>query len=386
MRRRELLTGALGLGIGSMALAGCSTPSAEQPLVGPSGDSSSAEPPSVATESSAPTTSGASTSPSATPSVAKVGRTQQLAGGLTSPWGLRAVDNDTLLVGERDTGKIKVVRSGAVAEFATIAESVPNNEAGLLGFDLSHDHRTMFVYFSTARDNRVAAYDFSPSGLTNGRTILTGLKVAPNHNGGQVRVGPDQKLYVAVGDARNSDAAQSKASLNGKILRLNPDGTIPSDNPFGNAIWSMGHRNIQGLAFDTAGRLWATEFGDKATDEINLIERGHNYGWPVVEGGGSRQGMTEPKATWSPTSKGSPSGLAFVAGSLWAGTLQGQALVQFATQNTSLQPARTHFAKQFGRIRAVEAYRGNVVFTTSNTDGRGEPTSGDDRLMLVELG
>ena len=155
-------------------------------------------------------------------------------------------------------------------------------EGGLLGLAVSPRYaqdRLVYAYFTSASDNRIVR--FRLGGRV--RTVLTGLASAGIHNGGRIAFGPDGKLYAGVGDAGNTASAQDRNSLNGKILRINPDGSVPSG-----AVWSLGHRNVQGLAWDARGRLWASEFGQDTFDEVNLIRRGRNYGWPTVEGIGVR--------------------------------------------------------------------------------------------------
>ncbi|MGA4506275.1 PQQ-dependent sugar dehydrogenase [Propionibacteriaceae bacterium G1746] len=320
----------------------------------------------------------------------KIGSPSALVTGLTTPWGLRALDDDRLLVSERDTGAIKLVQGGRATQVGDVADARPRGEGGLLGIEVSADQKALFVYLTGASDNRVVRYDLAATtgAISNPRVLLDGIPAAGNHNGGQLALGPDGHLYIATGDAADRQRAQDRNSLAGKVLRIAVDGSVPSDNPFGNPVWSLGHRNVQGLTFAPDGRLWSCEFGDKSADEVNLIVRGGNYGWPEVEGNdGQRAPYLAPKTTWEPTASSSPSALAWAHGQLWVGALQGRCVFQVPVQagGESVTAPQAHWADEFGRIRAVIAHREGIVFGTSNTDGRANPRDGDDRLMYVPL-
>jgi len=299
---------------------------------------------------------------------------------------------------------VRVGVGGDVTELITVAEG-GSGEGGLLGATLSPDETTLYLYYSTARDNRVVRHSLSGGAPGPEEVILSGIPVATYHNGGQVRFGPDGFLYVATGDAGDTRSAQDPGSLAGKILRLTPDGEPAPGNPFGTPVWSLGHRNVQGLAWDPDGRLWASEFGQNSWDELNLIEPGNNYGWPLVEGAGDVAGMTPPVLVW-PTSAASPSGLAYWRGSLWMAGLRGERLWQIpvlpaaAGDGGTPTPGATgesddvaplvgepvaHWVGEYGRLRAVATAGddGPLVVGTSNTDGRGTVREGDDRLLRV---
>jgi glucose/arabinose dehydrogenase len=192
-------------------------------------------------------------------------------------------------------------------------------------------------------------------------------------------------LYVTIGDASNAGASQQLGNLNGKILRIELDGSVPDDNPFpGSQVWSYGHRNPQGIAWDSSGQLWAAEFGQNTWDEFNLITAGANYGWPVVEGAAGDPAFANPAYQWS-TDDASPSGLAYVRGTFFMAALAGQrlwAIYPTAGGTTAVE----YYSGQFGRIRDVTAGpNGTLWLLTNNTDGRGNPTDGDDRILQVEL-
>ena len=216
--------------------------------------------------------------------------------------------------------------------------------------------------------------------------MVTGLAASQIHNGGRIAFGPDGKLYATVGDAGETGNAQDRGSQNGKILRMNPDGSVPADNPFkGSRVWSLGHRNPQGIDWDSKGRLWAAEFGQNTFDEVNLIQKGKNYGWPDVEGRGDTQNgkFVNPKVTWS-TSESSPSGLGISKGRLFVAALGGEGLWRSRLSGPNTSKPSKLYPGRYGRIRTVvKAPDGSVWFTTSNRDGRGDPKSGDDRILRI---
>jgi glucose/arabinose dehydrogenase len=310
-----------------------------------------------------------------------------VASGLQVPWGVAFLPDGSALVAERPTGRIvRIPRGGGRATTVMRVRGVAaDGEGGLLGLAVSPRYssdRLVYAYLTTASDNRVVRFRLGGSV----RPILTGLQKASIHDGGRIAFGPDGKLYAGVGDAGNTSNAQNRSSRNGKILRINPDGSVPSDNPFpGSPVWSLGHRNVQGLVWDSRGRLWATEFGQDTWDEINLIRKGRNYGWPTVEGKGGTQGgrFTNPLVTWH-TNEASPSGAAILGGSLYVGALAGQRLWKIPLHGASTGKPRALLKGRFGRLRTVVAAPGGGLWvTTSNRDGRGSPHSGDDKVLLV---
>jgi glucose/arabinose dehydrogenase len=308
--------------------------------------------------------------------------------GLHVPWGIAFLPGGDALIAERTTGKI--VRVDKRGRHKRTAMTVPGvdtgaGEGGLLGLAVSPrftKDALVYAYFTSRSDNRIVR--FKLGGPVH--AILTGIKRHEFHNGGQIAFGPDGKLYAGVGEAGDKPLAQDKRSLNGKILRMNPDGSVPSGNPFkGTRVWSYGHRNVQGLAWDRSRRLWATEFGQDEVDEVNLIRKGRNYGWPVKEGKGSTGGgrFTNPKVTWHPTSVSSPSGAAIIGRTLYVGALQCRCVWRIPLRGTHAgRPRRT--LTGYGRIRTVvKAPDGSLWVSTSNRDGRGSPRSGDDRIIRV---
>ena len=206
------------------------------------------------------------------------------------------------------------------------------------------------------------------------------------HEGGRMVVGPDELLYVSTGKTGNTPGmAQDRDSLGGKILRLTLEGEPAPDNPFGNAVYRSGHRNVEGMAFDDRGRLWASEFGDATWDELNLIEPGSNYGWPEIEGSGGGAEYVDPVAVWA-TANNSPSGMAYWEGWLWMAGLRGEPLWEIPLEGNAAPVSRCRtWRVSYGRLRTVEANANGsgLLLGTSNTDGRGKPKDGDDRMLTV---
>jgi glucose/arabinose dehydrogenase len=303
------------------------------------------------------------------------------------PWGIAFLPGGDALVAERTTGKVlRIGRNGGRPRTVMTVPGVSAvGEGGLLGLALSPQFlrdSLVYAYLTTASDNRIVR--FKLRGKV--RNVVTGLEKAGIHNGGRIAFGPDGKLYAGVGDAGNTGNAQDRGSLNGKILRMNPNGSVPSGNPFGSLVWTWGHRNVQGLAWDRRGRLWASEFGQNARDEVNLIRRGRNYGWPEVEGTGPTGGrFTNPLVTW-PTSEASPSGAAIIGSNLYVAALRGECVWKIPLRGASLGTPKRMLAGRYGRIRTVAAAPdGTLWVATSNRDGRGSPRSGDDRIVAIRV-
>jgi glucose/arabinose dehydrogenase len=307
-----------------------------------------------------------------------------VATGLQVPWGIAFLPGGDALVAERPTGRIYRVGGGRKRLVMTVPGVADLGEGGLLGLAVSPNYRRdrlVYAYMTTRSDNRIVR--FRLGGRV--RAILTGIANAANHNGGRIAFGPDGRLYAGVGDAGDPDRAQRRGSLNGKILRLDPDGSAAAGNPFGTRVWSLGHRNVQGLAWDRAGRLWATEFGQNLLDEVNLIRPGRNYGWPLVEGRGDTQGgrLTNPKLTW-PTDEASPSGAAIRGRFLYVAALRGQALWRVRLDGARVTGRRRLLYRRYGRLRTVVRAPGGALWVaTSNRDGRGSPRGGDDRIVRL---
>jgi glucose/arabinose dehydrogenase len=360
-----------------LAVSGCTGPPAPEPSRTP-------EPAPSETSTATPTPTG---SPNA--GVEPAGDVEVLADGLSIPWSVIPLDGGGALISERDNARIlELTGSGDVREVGPVPGVRPGGEGGLLGIALLGEpgdpDAWLYAHFTSGPDNRVVRMPLTgqPGSLAIGEpeVLLTGLVAAGTHNGGRIKFGPDGMLYVTVGDAQMRDRAQDPEALAGKILRITPEGDVPPDNPFdGSPVWSYGHRNPQGIAWDEAGRLWASEFGQNTWDELNLIEPGQNYGWPVVEGMGGGDDFVDPVFQWS-TDEASPSGLAWGGGTLFLAALRGERVwsVDGADGADGEPDARPWFAGEFGRIRdVVIAPDGSLWFLTNDT--------GDDRLLRVEL-
>jgi glucose/arabinose dehydrogenase len=308
------------------------------------------------------------------------------------PWGLAFLPDGSGIYTERDTfNVIKVSPSGTKTTLGKIPGAAgTNGEGGALGLELSPKFASdglVYIYHTTSSDNRVVVAKLTGNTLGGWKPILTGIKRNKFHNGGRLRFGPDDKLYISTGDAQSGANAQNKSSLNGKVLRINPDGSVPSDNPFGNPVWSFGHRNPQGLAFDSQGRLWEQEFGNSIMDEINLIQKGGNYGWPQCEGtsGSCGGGLIAPKKTWSVASC-SCSGIAIVGNTIFIGAQRGERLYTLEISGSSVGSQKQYFQGQFGRIRTVEpSPDGDIWITTSDGDKDSTPNNSNTKILHVNL-
>lgn len=334
--------------------------------------------------------------PTAPPALASIGGT--VTEDLTSPWGLVSVSGDRHLISERDSGTVWLLEADqSRTSLGVVPEVRAEGEGGLLGLAVPPDSGSssegvLYAYLTTDVDNRVVRLPWSPRGLGDPEVIIDGIPRASIHNGGRVAFGPDGMLYIATGDAGQPELAQDRTSLGGKVLRVTPDGSVPEDNPFpGSPVYTLGHRNVQGLAFadDGSARVWASEFGTSIADELNLLIPGGNYGWPVVEGAADQPPYLDPIAQWSPTSLASPSGIAYVGGespAVYVASLRGQVLWQVPIVGDRAGEPLALDLGSLGRLRTVTTQRdGTLWLMTSNTDGRGEPGPADDVIVEVRL-
>jgi len=336
---------------------------------------------------------------------AEVKDIEVIAEGLAIPWEIAFLPDGDILVTERP-GTLKKIGSDGI--IITIEGVEHIGEGGLLGMALHPDFektRWLFLYFTTKRGdaliNRVERYRFDGNRLFEKTTIIDGIPGAVYHDGGRIAFGPasvpvgtsagrpDYYLYITTGDAGNSNLAQDTRSLAGKILRLRDDGSIPEDNPFGNAVWSYGHRNPQGIVWDDTGRLWATEHGRSGIlsglDELNFIEKGENYGWPTIQGDERREGIRSPVIHSGPDETWAPAGAVYMDGSIFFAGLRGESIYKARiSQDGGVSSVTNHFRGKFGRLRAIQIGRdGFLYITTSNTDGRGEIRPGDDKIIRI---
>jgi len=372
-----------------LVLAACSA----EPEAGSLGAASPAPQPSTLTgEPTSPTTP--SRSADATPAGPVRPRVVgTVARDLVAPWGVAFLPDGTALVSERDTTKVVAIAPGGgrVRTAGRLAQAQPQGEAGLLGLEVSPDFEEdslVFAYLTTASDNRVVKMRYDGRRLGSPQVVLDGIPNGFIHDGGRLEFGPDGYLYVSTGEIGEEQLAQDRDSLGGKILRITAEGEPAPGNPVdGSPVWTMGHRNVQGLAFDDEDRLWASEFGANTWDELNRIERANNYGWPLVEGRGDLEEYRNPFAQWR-TSEASPSGLAFAEGSLWMASLRGERLWRVPVRRDgSIGKPQDFFVGNYGRLRTVVvAPDGDLWVTTSNRDGRGDPAPQDDRILRIALG
>lgn len=402
---RNRAAGALAAAaVAAVVLGGCGGGGGKvSPLVSPPARSGGSSAPAPVPSASGTGSSPATASPGDTPSAASATGTAKVTGtvvtSLASPWGVAPLPDGTLLVGSRDSGTISRVDvdKGTVTPVGTVpgVTHTQGGENGLLGLAISPDFgsdKLVYAYFTTDSDNRIARMIYDPSRprgeqLGAPDTILRGIPSGTIHNGGRIAFGPDGMLYAGTGETGDRPLAQDMSSLGGKILRMTPDGQPPQDNPVpGSWVYSPGHRNVQGLAWDPAGHLWASEFGQDKWDELNYIQPGKNYGWPVVEGIAHNPAYVDPVAQW-PTDQASPSGIAYAGGCVWVAALKGERLWRVPLRGTTAAAAPQAFlAKKYGRLRTVVALDDHTLLvTTSNTDGRGTPHPGDDRILRVEV-
>jgi glucose/arabinose dehydrogenase len=318
-----------------------------------------------------------------------------VARNINVPWGIAFLPRGGMLVTSRDTGKVLLVHGNGSKRVARAVKGVVSTgqqggEGGLLGIALSphfkRDH-WVYVYMSTANDNRIIRMRWSHRHLGAQHLILKGIPTSLHHNGGRIAFGPDGKLYATTGEAEVPSRSQNRHSLGGKILRMTPLGKPAPGNPWRHSVvYSIGHRNVEGLAWDPQGRLWATEFGDQTWDELNLIKPGHNYGWPIVEGRSSDSRFTNPKSVWH-TDQCGPSGIAItrVHGHTVAyiGSVTGQRIWRVQLKGRKVVHRHAWYVGQLGRIRTTYMHGGKLYFTTSNTDGRATPRPNDDKIFWV---
>lgn len=327
--------------------------------------------------------------------LAVLGQPEVLTTGLNAPWGLTFLPDGSALVSERITGEIVRVSAdgGDPQAVGAVPDVSVSSEGGLLGIVVSPDFaddRTVFASVSGADQNRIVALAIAEDygSLSVDRVLLDGIQTADRHHGGRLAIGPDGHLWIGTGDAFEPENAATVDALNGKILRIALDGSIPDDNPADSPIYSSGHRNVQGIAFGPDGTTYATELGHRTWDEINVLRAGADYGWPESEGTGSSG--ESPIAVIHPD-EASPSGVAYAAGSLWIGALGGQRLWQLPVDGSAAttEPIE-HLVGEHGRIRTVEvAPDGALWIMTSNTDratwGGTDPRPGDDRILRIEI-
>ncbi len=316
-----------------------------------------------------------------------------IAEELRIPWELAFLPDGSLLVTERPGRLLKIAADRTVFPIPGVQHI---GEGGLLGLALHPNFvntHWLYLYLTTHTEpglvNRVERYRLNGDRLAERTVIIDQIPGAQIHDGGRLAFGPDGYLYITTGDAGNSDNAQDKSSLAGKILRLKDDGTIPPDNPFSTAVYSLGHRNVQGLAWDEQGRLWATEHGRSGVlsglDEINLIAPGGNYGWPIIQGDEIRAGLTAQVVHSGSDTTWAPAGAASAQNKLYFAGLRGESLYEAVLDGPAVKSVTPHLSSAYGRLRAIAfGPDGWLYITTSNTDGRGQPRPSDDKIIKLD--
>ncbi|MBY6036754.1 PQQ-dependent sugar dehydrogenase [Fictibacillus nanhaiensis] len=308
---------------------------------------------------------------------------------LTIPWQLNRAQND-LWISERTGGIILIgpnhKKTSYTLEFSSVLPD--GGEGGFLGFLLDpkyEQNKKAYAYYTYKEQdkliNRIVVLTFTDGQWKENRILLDGIPGGLTHNGGRMEWGPDQKLYITTGDSGKEELAQDINSLAGKILRINADGTIPEDNPFyPSPVYTYGHRNPQGMTWDEKGEMYAAEHGSSHYDEVNKIKAGKNYGWPEIRGDERKQGMESPwmhsgNDTWA------PSGIQYHDGAIYAALLRGEAVLKI---NTSSKKT-SYVLNNQGRIRDILIVEKGMYILTNNTDGRGQPSNDDDRLLYMPL-
>ena len=344
-------------------------------------------------------------------------RVETVATNLEIVWSIVFAPDNRMFFTERP-GRVRVIENGKLiaAPFFTVPDVELSGESGLMGMVLHPNFaENHFVYLAYAYQNsdknqtvRVARYRATDKTLVEPKTIIEAIPASRYHSGTRLKFGPDGKLYITTGDATKQSRAQQLSSINGKTLRLNDDGTIPNDNPFVNdknarpEIWTYGHRNAQGMDFQPeSGLMFQTEHGPSIIDgvslfkrtggdEVNVVERGKNYGWAKISHNMTRAGMETPIVEYSPAI--APASGMFYRGNLFPelknnflfGALKGEMIVRLVLDGRRIISQDKLFEKTYGRIREIaEAPDGSIYFSTSNRDGRGEPTKEDDRILRI---
>lgn len=327
---------------------------------------------------------------------------QIVASRLEIPWALAFAPDGRLFFTERP-GRVRILQDGAVLPqpAVTLGDVFTTGESGALGLALDPQFSsTRFVYLtytaqgSSGAVGRLVRFREVDNVLAEPAVLLDNVPASSIHNGSRVKFGPDGALYVTFGDAASPSVAQDVSALNGKVLRFTRDGTVPSDNPFGSPVWSIGHRNPQGLDWHPlTGDLLESEHGQTGNDEINVIDRGRNYGWPIIEANQAQAGMETPITFFTPAV--APSGAAFYRGTalpafrndFFVATLRGQALLRVrldANNRRRVQSVERLLENRFGRLRdVVSGPDGHLYVSTSNRDGRGSPDGEDDRIFRI---
>ena len=309
-----------------------------------------------------------------------------VADNLDIPWAMDFLPNNTMIFTQRG-GNVSLLMDNGVENIGNINVTA-NGESGLLGIAVDpqfSQNRYVYLFYTSNNGNRVSRFVLNDQ-LQNETVLIDRIPSGSIHNGGRIKFGPDGKLYITTGDANNRTSAQDLNSLSGKILRINKDGTVPSDNPFNNFVYTYGNRDPQGLAWNPSnGILYESEHGDIQNDEINILISGGNYGWPTYQGNETAQGIQTPLYVYTDMTL-APSGIAFYNNKLYVAGLRGSQLREISLSNngTSITGQNALFT-QLGRIRDAVVHDGYIYICTSNRDGRGIPQIGDDKIIRIKV-
>lgn len=321
--------------------------------------------------------------------------TEIVAEGLKAPWELVVLPDGNFLITERD-GQVLLLEDGQKIEITGVEA---RGEGGLLGLTLSPDFiedDLIYLYYTYVEGgttyNRVSQFVFSGESLEDEKIVVDQIPGSRFHNGGRIKFGPDAKLYITTGDAQEKDLSQDMESLAGKILRINPDGSIPSDNPFPDSlIFALGLRNPQGLAWHPeTGDLFASDHGPRSHDEVNRIEPGGNYGWPEVTCDQEDSEYISPITCYTDFTL-APSGMDFYTSEndeeilLYVAGLRGNQVMRIELDEAGNFISEASILEEFGRVRTVFQHEEAIYLLTNNTDGRGTPRTGDDQLIKVTV-
>ncbi|MFC5380463.1 PQQ-dependent sugar dehydrogenase [Aquipuribacter nitratireducens] len=390
----EAAAPATGSAAGSAPATATADPPSPPSVAATAPSTAAAAPTGTASEAPDPTSTFTDATATGAPDASAA---QDVVTGLDVPWDLAFLPDGTALVTLRDQQRVVHVTPdgqlqpvAAEGEDGRVSGVAPGGEGGLLGITTDVGAEHVYVYLSAPEENRVVRYDFDRDALalTDPSTVLDGIPRSEVHNGGRIDLGPDGHLYVATGDARDEAASQEPGSLAGKILRVTTDGEPAPGNPDPTSpVWSSGHRNVQGLGWSAAdGTMWASEFGQNRTDELNAIAPGNDYGWPQVEGTGGGERFTDPVATWG-TDEASPSGIAVTDDAVYLAALRGQRLWRVPVRDGEVAGEPEVFLDGYGRLRHVElAPDGKSLWVLTSNTFRGDPREGDDRILRVPLG
>ncbi|HMK53703.1 MAG TPA: PQQ-dependent sugar dehydrogenase [Methanobacteriaceae archaeon] len=312
-------------------------------------------------------------------------QTEVVAQNLEVPWAIDFLPDGRMIFTER-VGRVNVMEGNQTRVVGNITVTT-NQESGLMGIAVDpnfNQNKYIYVYYTKGSVNRISRFVLNDK-ITNETVILDNIPSSPIHNGGRLKFGPDGKLYLTTGDAGNSNSAQDTNSLGGKILRLNSDGSAPTDNPFGNLIYSYGHRDPQGITWSPNGTMYESEHGPTMNDEINIIVKGGNYGWPLYQGNATAAGYIKPLRVYTEFTL-APSGIQFYQNVLYVAGLRGNQLRRITLSNDgqSIIGERATF-NNLGRIREVVEHDGYLYVSTSNRDGRGVPKAGDDLILRIKI-